>query len=267
MNNTWTRRELLLGASAVAAATGIGAPQAGGTASGQDRVLELRQYTLHGGQRDTLIALFEQHFIEPQNALGAHVIGTFRDLDDSDRFVWLRGFQDMPTRQKSLEAFYGGPSWQAHRQAANATMVDSDNVLLLRAAGAAAGFAAPLGTAGHSQHVIGARIYYLESVDPGQFSAFFAGSILGRLAELGARPIGKFITESAANNFRLPIREHDHVFVWFARWDAVNDEEDFSTRWSRVTGWRDEAPAAVLPALMRKPERLRLAPTARSELR
>lgn len=267
MNNTWTRRELLLGASAVAAATGIGAQEAGGTTIGEDRVLELRQYTLHRDQREALIALFEQHFIEPQNALGAHVIGTFRDLDDPDRFVWLRGFQDMPTRQKSLEAFYGGPIWQAHRQAANATMVDSDNVLLLRSASAAAGFAPMLGSAGYSQHLIGARIYYLDTVDPGQFATFFASSILPRLAELGARPIGQFITESAANNFRLPIREHDHVFVWFARWDTVRDEENFSTRWSQVSGWRDEAPEAMLRALMRKPERLRLAPTVRSELR
>jgi hypothetical protein len=91
--------------------------------------------------------------------------------------------------------------------------------------------------------------------------------MLPRVAELGARPIGQFITESAANNFRLPIREHDHVFVWFAHWDTVKDEEDFSRRWSQVTGWRDQAPEAMLPALMRKPERLRLAPTVRSELR
>jgi hypothetical protein len=267
LNDPWTRREFLLSATAVAAATGIGAQEAGGTAIGEDRVLELRQYTLHREQRDALISLFEQHFIEPQNALGAHVIGTFRDLDDPDRFVWLRGFQDMQTRQKSLEAFYGGPIWQAHRQAANATMVDSDNVLLLRSASASAGFAPTLGTAGHSRHLIGARIYYLDTVDPAQFTAFFAGSILPRLAELGARPIGQFITEGAANNFRLPIREHDHVFVWFARWDTVKDEEDFSTRWSQVSGWRDEAPEAMLRALMRKPERLRLAPTVRSELR
>jgi hypothetical protein len=267
LNNTWTRRELLLGTTGVAAATGIGAQEAGGTGFVEDRVVELRQYTLHRGRRDTLIALFEQHFIEPQNALGAHVIGTFRDLDDPDRFVWLRGFQDMPTRQKSLEAFYRGPIWQAHRQAANATMVDSDNVLLLRPASAAAGFAPLLGTAGRSQHVVGARIYYLDTVDPGHFAAFFADSMLPRLAELGARPMGQFVTESAANNFRLPIREHDHVFVWFARWDTVKDEEEFFTRWSQVSGWRDEAPAAMLPALMRKPERLRLAPTVRSALR
>src|ERR1700685_430705 len=94
-------------------------------------VLELRQYTLHPGRRDALIALFEREFVEPQEGVGAHVIATFRDLDDPDRFVSLRRFADMAARVDALGAFYGGPAWQAHRSAANATMVDSDNVLLL----------------------------------------------------------------------------------------------------------------------------------------
>src|SRR5471030_2209436 len=95
-------------------------------------VLELRQYTLHPGHRDELIALFEREFVETQEAVGSHVLGTFRDLDAPDRFVWLRGFADMAARADALGAFYGGPAWQRHRDAANATMVDSDDVLLLR---------------------------------------------------------------------------------------------------------------------------------------
>ena len=31
-------------------------------------VLELRQYTLHPGRRDELVALFEREFVEPQEA-------------------------------------------------------------------------------------------------------------------------------------------------------------------------------------------------------
>src|SRR5882672_4952107 len=76
---------------------------------GVSEVFELRQYTLRAGQCDTLIALFESTLVEPQNAVGAHVAGTFRDLDDPDRFVWLRGFRDMRMRQEALGAFYGGP--------------------------------------------------------------------------------------------------------------------------------------------------------------
>src|SRR5258705_1626442 len=94
-------------------------------------VVELRQYTLHPGKRDVLIELFEREFIETQEGVGIRVLGQFRDLDDPNHFVWLRGFPDMPSRARSLAAFYDGPVWKAHREAANATMVDSDDVLLL----------------------------------------------------------------------------------------------------------------------------------------
>jgi hypothetical protein len=94
-------------------------------------VVELRRYTLHPGRRDELIELFEREFIDTQREVGIDVIGQFRDLDHPDVFTWLRGFPDMAARQRSLAEFYGGPAWAQHRSAANATMIDSDDVLLL----------------------------------------------------------------------------------------------------------------------------------------
>ena len=111
--------------------------------TGSFPIVELRQYVLRDGQRDTLIALFEREFVESQEAVGMKVVGTFTDLDRPDRLVWLRGFRDMVSRAAGLTAFYGGSVWQAHRAAANATMIDSDDVLLLRAPGAAADFNGP----------------------------------------------------------------------------------------------------------------------------
>jgi hypothetical protein len=105
-------------------------------------IVELRQYTLKPGQRDVLIDLFEREFVESQEAEGMDIIGTFRGAGDPDRFVWLRGFPDMDARARSLAAFYGGPIWKQHRDAANATMIDSDNVLLLKPASDGAGFPA-----------------------------------------------------------------------------------------------------------------------------
>jgi hypothetical protein len=72
-------------------------------------VVELRQYTLVPGGREVLISLFERHFIESQEATGMTVIGQFRDMNNPDRFVWLRGFADMTSRARQLEEFYGGP--------------------------------------------------------------------------------------------------------------------------------------------------------------
>jgi hypothetical protein len=95
-------------------------------------VIELRQYTLVPGRFDDFTKLFEDEFVDPLEAAGMTVIGQFRDLDDPNRFIWLRGFRDMPSRAQSLEAFYGGPVWKARREEANANFTDTDNVLLLR---------------------------------------------------------------------------------------------------------------------------------------
>ena len=103
-------------------------------------VIELRQYTLKPGQRDALIDLFDRHFVESQEADGMTIVGQFRDRQRPDRFVWIRGFPDMASRHQALERFYGGPVWAAHRTAANATMLDVSDVLLLRPVRSDAGF-------------------------------------------------------------------------------------------------------------------------------
>jgi hypothetical protein len=96
-------------------------------------IVELRQYTLLPGQRDVLVDLFTRHFVHSQEAVGIRVLGTYHDLDDPDRFVWFRGFPDMAARKASLAAFYiDSEAWRTHGPAANATMIDSSDVLLLR---------------------------------------------------------------------------------------------------------------------------------------
>src|SRR5215212_5421450 len=96
-------------------------------------VVELRQYVLKPGARGTLVAIFEAEFVESQKELGIAIGGIFEDCDDPDRFVWMRGFASMEERKDALTAFYfGSAAWKRHGPAANATMVDSDDVLLLR---------------------------------------------------------------------------------------------------------------------------------------
>jgi len=269
---TIDRRDLLVAAVATMVVKPALAEKHAGSAAidaaDDDQVFELRQYTLHRGQRDTLIALFEKSLIEPQNQLGAHILGTFRDLDDPDRFVWIRGFRDMRGRQSALSAFYGGPVWRANRMAANATMLDSDNVLLLRPAAPGTGFHSRVASPAGPPGVIGVTIYYLGGVDVLQFTRFLEDTLMPQLAGLGAHPLACLVSEESPNTYtQLPIREHDHALVWFARWSSLDAEAAFVARLSALSGWRDSAPEAVLPALMRKPERLRLAPTVRSPLR
>jgi NIPSNAP len=216
-------------------------------------VTELRQYTLRPGMRETLIDLFDREFIESQEAVGCQVIGQFRDLGDPDRFVWLRGFADMEMRRQALSAFYGGPVWKAHREAANATMIDSDNVLLLRPARVASGFALgdaarpPLGTTAIAEGVLSVTICSVTEPADEAFLAAFERDVVPKMK---APVLAYFVTETAANSFpALPVREGESVFVWFSQ------ETHF------------DLPSAITARLSARPQRLRLSPTARSRLR
>ncbi|SDI07277.1 NIPSNAP protein [Actinokineospora alba] len=168
-------------------------------------IFELRQYTLHPGRRDELISLFEREFVEPQLALGMTLPGLFRDAGDPDRFVWMRGFEDMPARKAALAAFYGGPVWKAHRDAANATMIDSDNVLLLSAVRdfADVSVGSPLT----------AMIHY--------FDAPVAEDLVEKAA---AEPfLAVFRGDYSENTFpALPVRLGEHVLVTFGEGPALS---------------------------------------------
>jgi hypothetical protein len=234
------------------------------SAADRTRIVELRQYTLHAGGRETLIDLFEREFLETQAEAGIAVIGQFRDLEDPNRFVWLRGFSDMEDRARSLGAFYGGAAWAAGREVANATMIDSDNVLLLRPLGDADGFDPVSAQAG----LVVVEIHYLERAALPDFAAFFTAEMLPRMKAVGATPLAILVTEQSPNGFpRLPVREGVAVLAAVLAFADVTAHDAYRAALAAGPDWRAKAPEALLPQFARKPEVLRLQPTARSGLR
>ena len=232
-------------------------------------IVELRQYTLHPKQRDVLIELFDREFIETQEALGMRVMGQFRDLDDADRFVWLRGFRDMAARLAGLSAFYGGPVWRAHRDAAKATMIDSDNVRLLRRAWPGAGIAttgrerAGPGAGGAPAGRVDARIFPLREPASAELLAFCRQTMSAALIRDGAQVLGWYVTEPALNDFpRLPVREGESVLVGLALFDSAAAHDAFA----RSGVWTRAVQPGLQRWLARPTESLRLAPTARSAI-
>jgi hypothetical protein len=236
-------------------------------------LVELRQYTVQPGRRDALIELFEREFVESQDALGMKILGTFRDHDRPDRFVWIRGFRDYSSRAEQLAAFYTGPVWRAHREAANATIIDSDDVLLLRAARDGSelrpsdGPRPPAGAGEAPRGLVVASLYFLPEPPGTEFPDFFARVVEPRLASAGVKVLASYVTEARPNNFpRLPVRENEHAFVWLAAFaDAAGYDRSLG-RLARSEAWRS-AEEALRRRLARPPEALRLVPTARSGLR
>jgi quinol monooxygenase YgiN len=254
-------RRIFLAAAAAACATEPPMPA--------HRVYELRNYTMQPGQRDVLIEIFERDFIESQEALGARVVATFRNLDDPNRFVWIRSFETVATRAAALDGFYTSAIWQANRTAANATIIDSDDVLQLRPiSGDAAGATStrpPIGATAIPDSLIVANTYFVADRQDEAFADAYAREALPILREIGAAPFAVFATEHAPNGYpRLPIRDTETVFVtlsYFASEQAYAEH-------LRASGAALRDVAGVLqPLLIAPAETLRLQPTARSLLR
>jgi len=236
-------------------------------------VVELRQYKIVHGRRDAFVALFEREFVETQDAVGMPLLGQFRDLDDSDRFVWLRSFRDMADRLRALTDFYTGPVWKAHRAEANPMLDDNDNVLLLKPARAASGFEAPAarpapGTGKPPASVVVVNIHYLWK-DPGEgFTAFFLDKVAPKLRAGGLPVLGAYVTETAPNSFpRLPVRQSEKLFVWFTR---APDSGRYAAALRGVSArrdWREAIGPALADFEERQAQTLFLAPTPRSALR
>lgn len=205
-----------------------------------DQVFELRDYAMRPGRWDALVTLFEREFIESQEALGSRVVGTFRNLDAPDHFVWMRSFADMASRAAALDGFYTSDVWRAHRNAANATMIDTDNVLLLKPVGRdpiTPGVRRPAIGETQGGGLIIATIYPLAHGAEDVFLAALDTS----------DTIACFRTEHATNSYpRLPVREGESVVV---------------------TLRRSLPPSPPADGLIAAPQILRLAPTARSLLR
>lgn len=230
-------------------------------------VVELRRYTLHPHKRDVLIDLFDREFVETQEALGMAVIGQFRDIDAPDRFVWLRGFADMATRLQGLSAFYGGPVWQQHRNAANATMIDSDNVLLLRPAWQGAGLPfeparrAAQGAVAIPAGLIVATIVYLNAPAAQALLGACRARLAAAMTRGGVLAQGWYVTEPSENNFpRLPVRENEPVLVNVA---VFADAASFAA-FEQSKDWQQESAPLLCGPHVQMAEQLRLAPTARS---
>jgi hypothetical protein len=168
--------------------------------------------------------------------MGARFVGSFRDADDPDRFVFLRAMPDLETRKRVLTAFYSdGEMWRDNRDEINSWLVDTDDVLLVHPVSE---FAAP--ATGPS--VVG--MYARVGKEPLAGADELRRDVEAAIAEAGGRRLVTLETDPAENNYpRHPIREGEHGLVWFATFAAYRP--------------------LALPGVVQR----RLLPTARSRMR
>jgi hypothetical protein len=190
------------------------------------RVVEFRNYRLRPGVREAFIDYFEERFLDSQEGVGMRVLGQFRLVGEPDRFVWIRGFEDMASRRRALETFYGGPYWDRWKGPANDMMVEWDRVHLLRPR--------------DESWALADRIRHSPSREPGEPSKMvaifcharrggpdedFAELIRAALEDRGHTILGQFVTEMSENDFPplSVLQEPDLIVILSLRQDRTED--------------------------------------------
>jgi quinol monooxygenase YgiN len=234
-------------------------------------IYELRRYRLKPGARETLIELFEREFIEPQEAEGMTLHGVYRDKEDPDAFVWIRSFPDMESRALSLQRFYSSEIWRRFGPLANSTMVNSDNVLLLKPAPNSAPFQQRHATSPDmparrdGNGIVVLTVCSLAPLSELDFAHQFEAKAKPFLEKAGARIDAAFVTERSTNTFpRLPVREGETVFVWLASHADAAAYRRSTSALAAIPGWKSEVFPEIDAKLWRPMEISCLTPTARS---
>ncbi|MEQ1569762.1 MAG: NIPSNAP family protein [Myxococcota bacterium] len=195
-------------------------------------IVDLRDYRTRPGCRDALISCCEETLFPEQRRLGATFLGLFREPDDPDRFVWLRGMADAESRARVLTAFYTeGDLWRARRAEVNRWIADSSDVLLVR----------PL--AEHHPSRGPRAVVMVRHLEPTPLSGDAAAELRRRVTEsvcaAGGAVVATFATDPMRNNYpRHPIRVGEHGLVWFAsfpRRTAVHGLDPLDQRWLTPT--------------------------------
>ena len=93
-------------------------------------IVEVRSYRVKPGLREEFIELFETRAVPALRAHGMKVTGPFVDVENPNKFVWLRSFPSLAERDLMKESFYEGELWKNELEAVAMPMLDSYDVIL-----------------------------------------------------------------------------------------------------------------------------------------
>lgn len=230
-------------------------------------LFELRNYTTRPGRRDALVDLFERHFLDAYEGAGTRVVGTFTNLRNPDRWIWIRAFADNRARGEALDGFYSSREWLARRAAANDTIADISDALLLRLRfGELAALRAPDGGAGRPASVVECLRWFPREGLAARLADRVLADLVPLLARRGAIPAAVLESVALPNSYpRLPLRGDAAVVVLARYADGASYQAGLAAR-DRSTAWL-QAIDGIDQLAVRPLEAWPLHPTARSALR
>jgi hypothetical protein len=93
-------------------------------------IVEVRSYRIKPGRRAEFIEFFETRSIPALRSRGMKVLGSLLDLENPNKFVWLRSFPSLEERDRIKNDFYEGELWKNELEAIAMPMIDSYDVIL-----------------------------------------------------------------------------------------------------------------------------------------
>ena len=96
-------------------------------------IVEVRSYRIKPGKRDEFIRLFEARAVPVQREYGMKIVGPLLDVENPNKFVFLRSFPSLEDRDRMKDAFYGGKEWKNELEAIAMPLLDSYDVILCEA--------------------------------------------------------------------------------------------------------------------------------------
>jgi len=180
-------------------------------------VIELRNYLIRPGQSDSFIEYFENFFIQSQNVLGGYTLGQYKIKGADDNFFWIRGFQDMKSRNKFLNDFYYGAVWKEHKVVANPMLLNNDNVHLLKPLNLADNSNDPSGFDSNwfgKEKGIAVIDYFISNQKLPKLIEFVKTKYSSILKSAGMVDISFWISETEPNEFiALPVFQDKNLMV------------------------------------------------------
>jgi len=93
-------------------------------------IVEVRSYRIKPGKRAEFVDLFEKRAIPAQRSYGMKIMGPLLDVENPNKFVFLRSFPSLEAREQMKNDFYGGELWKNELEAIAMPMLDSYDVIL-----------------------------------------------------------------------------------------------------------------------------------------
>lgn len=93
-------------------------------------IVEVRSYRIKPGHRAEFIEFFETRVVAALRSHGMKILGPLLDLENPNKFVWLRSFPSIAERDRMRDAFYDGELWKNELEPIAMPMLESYDVIL-----------------------------------------------------------------------------------------------------------------------------------------